>query len=509
MVRHALTLQQLLQLAGCSGSELSQYPIDLRQLQVTELTCDSRDVTPRTVFIAIPGTRTDGHAFLLEAATAGAIFAIVRNRNPDIPLPQLEVDCPASTYSQLCLKLALGKANFIQTAGITGTNGKTTTAWMLQAILQAAGRQTGVIGTICHHDGVDQLPSEMTTPDARVLGELFGAMSRQRTSHCAMEISSHALVQNRAAGLQLSAAAITNITQDHFDYHGDFESYRTAKASIVRLLHQEAPLLLNLDDAGCQQVLSDVSGSVPVITSSIENRAAEIFGSILQQNHRSTTVRLQLAQGDCDVRMKMVGHHNVSNCLIAAGLAEQMGVNLEAVVEGLQSLSSVPGRLERIDLGQPFQVFVDYAHTPDALQHCLRTLRSFTTGRVICVFGAGGDRDRSKRPKMGAAASVADRCLVTSDSPRSESPEAIIADVVAGISATTSVQPVVERQTAIAMALHEAVAGDTVVIAGRGHESMQEVRDGFVPLQDATCVRSVLKTLGFGSSELPNVSRSA
>ncbi|MEP3482147.1 MAG: UDP-N-acetylmuramoyl-L-alanyl-D-glutamate--2,6-diaminopimelate ligase [Fuerstiella sp.] len=509
MVRHALTLQQLLQLADCSGSELAEYPIDLRQLQVTDLTCDSREVKSGTVFVAIPGSRTDGHTFLFEAATAGAIFAIVRHRNPDLPLPQLEVNCPASTYSQLCLKLALGKTNRIQTAGITGTNGKTTTAWMLQAILQAAGRQTGVIGTICHHDGVGQLPSDMTTPDARVLGELFNAMSRQGTSHCAMEISSHALVQNRAAGLQLSAAALTNITQDHFDYHGDFDSYRTAKASIVRLLHQEGPLLLNVDDVGCQQVLSDISESVPVITCSIEKRDCEISGSILRQNHRSTTARLRLAQGDCDVRIKMVGDHNVSNCLIAAGLAEQMGVDLDAVVEGLQSLSSVPGRLERIDLGQPFQVFVDYAHTPDALQHCLRTLRSFTTGRVICVFGAGGDRDRSKRPQMGAAASVADRCFVTSDNPRSESPEAIIADIVAGISATTSVQPVVQRQTAIAIAIQEAEAGDTIVIAGRGHESMQEVREGFVPLHDAHCVRSVLKALGYGGAAVPQVYRSA
>lgn len=509
MVLYPLTLQQLLQLADLSVSAIADLPADFREMQVDDLTCDSREVSPGTVFVAIPGSQVDGHAFLLEAATAGALCAIVQKRHPEIPLPQVEVACPASAYSKLCLKLSLGKVNPVQTAGITGTNGKTTSTWMLQAILQAAGRQTGIIGTICHHNGLRQLPSKMTTPDAKTLGELFGSMSRHRTTCCAMEISSHALAQNRAAGIQLSAAAITNVTQDHFDYHGDADSYRRAKASIAELLHPEAPLLLNLDDVGCQAVLSDIAATVPVITCGIENDNAEISGEVLQKDHRSTTVRLRLAQGDCDVRMEMVGDHNVANCLIAAGLAEQMGVGLDDVVNGLQSLAVVPGRLERIDLGQPFQVFVDYAHTPDALRHCLQTVRSFTTGRVICVFGAGGDRDRSKRSEMGAAASVADCCIVTSDNPRSESPEAIIADVVTGFPATTCVHQVVQREAAIAIAIQEASAGDTVVIAGRGHESMQEVMSGFVPLKDATCVQSALEARGYGSSPVSRVSRSA
>lgn len=509
MVRYPLTLQQLLQLADVHSSAVGNVPAGLQKRQVQAVTCDSREVTDGTVFIAIPGSRFDGHAFLPEVAAAGAMLALVKQTDPSVPMAQIVVDCPASAYSQVCLKLSIGKLNPVQTVGVTGTNGKTTTTWMLQSILQAAGKQTGIIGTICHHDGIGDVESTMTTPDAKTLGELFQAMSQNQTTHCAMEISSHALAQNRAAGIQLSAAAITNVTQDHFDYHGDTESYRSAKTSITKLLYPEAPLLLNLDDEGCQAILRKISSNVPVITCGIHNRDAEICAKVLSANHQSTTVQLCLAQGDCNVRMNLVGTHNVANGLMAAGLAEQMGIRLDAIVEGLQSLSSVPGRLQPIDLGQPFQVFVDYAHTPDALRHCLHTVRTLTTGKVVCVFGAGGDRDRSKRPEMGAAASLADRCLVTSDNPRSESPEAIIADIVVGMDATTRKQAIVQRDAAIALAIQEAAAGDTVVIAGRGHESIQEIDGRLVPMDDADCARSALNALGYCEDKKPILARSA
>lgn len=509
MIRYPLTLCQFLQLADIPASVIARLPHGVRELQVQDLVCDSRDVGHGTVFVAIPGTRVDGHQFLLDAATAGAVCAIVQKSDPTVPLPQIATSCPASAYSRLCIKLSTGAVNPIQVAGVTGTNGKTTTTWMLQSILQASGKQTGAVGTICHHDGLRQLSSSMTTPDAKTLGELFRTMLQNRTTHCAMEISSHALSQHRAAGIQLSAAAITNITQDHFDYHLNMDAYRKAKASISTLLYPEAPLLLNLDDPGCQLALQNLAGSVPVVTCGIRNCESEISGEVLRKSHRSTTVRLRLAQGDCDLRLKMVGDHNVSNCLIAAGLAEQLGIRLEAIVDGLQALDSVPGRLQRIDSGQPFQVFVDYAHTPHALQHCLQTLRSFTTGRIICVFGAGGDRDRSKRPAMGAAVQIADLCIVTSDNPRSESPEAIIADIMKGIPATTEVLPVVQRESAIDIAIHSALAGDTVVIAGRGHETMQEVNGDMVPLNDSTAAESALNTLGYGSAPAVPFARSA
>lgn len=491
MMYRNLSLLQLTQVAEIPSDAIQHLPAVTLGRQVTDLTSDSRQVDQGAVFFAIRGSRCDGHNFLRDAAAAGAICAVVEKIDAAVPIPQIRTDCTATVYGKMCMKLSVG-ANTVQTAGVTGTNGKTTTTWMLQSILRQAGLQTGGIGTISHHDGRREVPSSMTTPDASTLGKLFRRMVENGTSHCAMEISSHALDQNRAAGLQLSAAAITNITQDHFDYHGDSHRYRTAKASIAKLLYPEAPLILNVDDPGCRIVQTQFDATTPVLTCGIENKTAELGGEIIRSTHRSTTVRLRLAQGDCDVRLRMIGHHNASNCLIAAGLAEQFGLRLDSIVEGLESLEAVPGRLQRIDRGQSFQLFVDYAHTPDALWHCLQTVRKFTLGRVICVFGAGGDRDRSKRPAMGEAASMADRCIVTSDNPRSECPDRIIQDVISGIHKTVDVLPVADRNTAIMTAVVGADVGDSVVIAGRGHEAFQEVEGNRIPLLDADVATKAL-----------------
>lgn len=498
MIQHSLSLLQLTQLAGIPRLSISRVPETLLTASIRGLTSDSRDVGPGTVFVAVRGSRFDGHHFLQEAANAGALCAIVQAVDASVNLPQIEVSCTATAYSKLCMKLSMG-TNSVQTVGVTGTNGKTTTTWMVQSILRQAGLRTGGIGTISHHDGNREVPSTMTTPDAATLGDLFRRMSENLTSHCAMEISSHALAQNRAAGVQLSAAAITNITQDHFDYHGDFEGYRLAKASIAHLLYPDAPLLLNIDDPGCCVVREELGRATPVLTCGVDHPTAELSAEILRATHRSTTIRLRLAQGDCDVRLKMVGNHNVMNCLIAAGLAEQMGVNLDSIIEGLQALDVVPGRLQRIDRGQSFQVFVDYAHTPDALRYCLQTVRAFTPGRVICVFGAGGDRDRSKRPAMGAAASAADCCIVTSDNPRSECPETIVQDVIGGMKETVNVIPVIDRAAAIDAAVLEADVGDSIVIAGRGHEAFQESNGRKIPFLDADVVTAALESLISGN----------
>lgn len=499
MTHHPVCLQQLMQLADIPPSSTCYLPAALLQQQVSEVTSDSRKVCPGAIFVAVAGSRFDGHDFLKDAATAGGICAIVETVDASVSIAQIAVPSTATALAKLCMKRSMGSQS-IQTVGITGTNGKTTTTWMLQAILEQAGLQTGRIGTISHHDGLRDVSSTMTTPDAETLGSLFGNMVRHRTSHCAMEISSHALAQNRAAGLQLSAAAITNITQDHFDYHGDVDSYQTAKASIAELLGPEAPLLLNVDDPGCRHVQQKLNAETRVVTCGIKDSTAELKGDVLRSTHRSTTIRLRLAQGDCDVRLKMIGEHNVSNCLIAAGLAEQMGIAADSIVEGLQSLESVPGRLQRIDRGQSFQLFIDYAHTPDALRHCLQTVRGFTVGRVICVFGAGGDRDRSKRSAMGNAASVADRCIVTSDNPRTEHPDVIIQDVIEGIHEGVSTRCVVDRATAIMTAIAEADVGDCVVIAGRGHETSQEINGRQIPFSDTDVAVAALDAVFRGDA---------
>ena len=332
----------------------------------------------------------------------------------------------------------------------------------------------------------------MTTPAADALGAQFAKMVQQRSSHCVMEISSHALVQQRCAAVPMSVAAITNVTQDHFDYHRTADGYRHAKSKIAELLHPDAPLLLNIDDAGCRQIFPGLDGRCRLITVALDSSDAELKAQVLSKTHRSQRIQLQLAQGTAQVRLRLIGRHNVANSLVAAGLAEQLGVRLKDIVDGLEAVHAIPGRLERIDQGQPFQVLVDYAHTPDALAHSIQTIRNFVPGRLLCVFGAGGNRDRSKRPLMGAAAGAADLAIVTSDNPRTESPGSIIHEIVAGFEPGTSYLTDTDRRAAIAHAFQMAEPGDVVLIAGKGHECYQEVDGHYEPFDDRIVARQIL-----------------
>ncbi len=269
---------------------------------------------------------------------------------------------------------------------------------------------------------------------------------------------------------------------------------------MAELLHECAPLLLNIDDPGCQFIMDRMAGSADVITFGVNNPEAELRATVLQKNHRSQRVQLALAQGDAEVRLRMIGQHNVANCLVAAGLAEQLGVRLKDIVAGLESLHCVPGRLERIDEGQSFQVLVDYAHTADALARCTSTIREFVPGRLICVFGAGGDRDQSKRPAMGEAASTADYCIVTSDNPRREDPQAIADQIAAGFRPETEYETLINRREAIAQAFQLAQPGDVVLLAGKGHESVQELGSSTVEFDDRDVARSLLRELAASQS---------
>ncbi len=489
-----VSLQQLLPTAN-----LNQHWTDpaaanqAAQIVVTGVKADSRRVTTGDVFVAVAGTQTDGHQFVRQAVANGAVAVVTEIPIEGISVPQYVTQCSASLFAKLCMTLNVGTHCPIVCTGITGTNGKTTASWMLRSILQAAGLRTGLVGTIETDDGVQCSDSNITTPAADALAAHMRRLMEQRATHSVMEISSHALVQKRCAGIRLSAAAITNITQDHFDYHRTVDAYRMAKASIAELLHADAPLLLNLDDPGCQFVMDRLVGSAGVITFGVDNPEAELRATLLQNNHRSQRVRLELAQGDAEIRLRMIGSHNVSNCLAAAGLAEQLGIRLADIIEGLESLHAVPGRLERIDEGQSFQVLVDYAHTADALDRSLTTIRDFVPGRLICVFGAGGDRDQSKRPKMGAAASIADYCIITSDNPRHENPQVIADQITAGCRTEYEVQ--LNRREAIAQAFDVAQPGDVVLLAGKGHESVQEIGDQRAKFDDREIARTLLQEM--------------
>lgn len=383
---------------------------------------------------------------------------------------------------------------FLTTVGITGTNGKTTTAWLLRSILEAAGKTTGLLGTIEYSDGRKRMPASLTTPAPQQLAQMFAEMTSQKASHCVMEISSHALDQSRCAAVPLTAAAITNITRDHFDYHNNAENYRTAKSRIADLLIPNAPLLIGIDDPGCRTVLGQLSSRASILSFGFCDEA-RIRAEIIAATSSRQQIRLTLLHGTVDVQLSLVGRHNVLNALTAAGLAEQLGVNLSVIAESLEAATHVPGRMERVDSGQPFSVFVDYAHTPDGIANCLATARSLSHGRVILVFGAGGDRDRDKRPEMAQAAEGADVVIVTSDNPRSESPAQIISDICSGFSSMVTVHTEADRNRAIQRAIQTAEPDDVVVIAGRGHETVQQMGDKSISFDDRKVVQHAVREL--------------
>lgn len=450
--------------------------------------------------MAIRGTQHDGHDFVASAAATGAKAVVVERQIPDVDVPQIVVKSTVNAWNRLCMALHGDPHEQLCIAGITGTNGKTTTSCLLRNILIAAGHPAGMLGTVEYTDGVRRFASRLTTPGAELQAKLMSSMVSQGTRHCVMEVSSHALQQQRCSTLRLAAAAVTNITHDHLDYHGTIADYRAAKAMIAELLHCDAPLLLNTDDTESSRLLEQAEFSCPVITFGSRS-ASELQYTVLTRTHRSQRLRLALAQGDVEVRVRLIGDHNAANCMAAAGLAEQLGISLPAIVRGLEGTREVPGRLERIDEDQPFQVFVDYAHTPDALRHCLETVRAFTHGNLICVFGAGGERDQEKRPEMARAAAAADRVFLTSDNPRSESPSQIIGDILQGFSTRRHVDVDTDRRAAIRRALEVAQPGDAVVLAGKGHEQSQVIGTETIPFDDRQVVRQLLQELNSPSPD--------
>ena len=462
---------------------------DIRVVDVTER---SSECAPGMLFAALPGTKTDGSRYAVQAIERGARSLLVAQPLPGISVPQCVVPNVRRAYAELCAAVAGYPSRKLGLAAVTGTNGKTTTTWLIRSILRAAGKRTGLLGTIEYSDGYSAQRAGMTTPDSRTLSSWLGAMVALRATHAAIELSSHALDQDRAAGTQLDVAIVTNVTQDHFDYHKNFKAYLASKARILGHCKRGGLAVLNADDPGSISLRPRVDGSLRLQTFGLE-QPADVTGTIIRESLAGTRFVLTAGSESIEICTSLIGRHNVSNCLAATAAALHFGLPLDVIASGIEALASVPGRLERIDGGQPCQVFVDYAHTEDALRRCVAFLRRLTRGRVICVFGAGGDRDRSKRPLLGKAAMEADLAVVTSDNPRSEPPDEIIRDILAGFEASTR-DPYVEpdRAEAIRWALERANPEDTVLIAGKGHETEQIIGQEIVPFDDREVVRQCL-----------------
>jgi len=469
---------------------------------------DSRQVQPGDIFVALRGSKVDGHQHIDSAIAYGAAGVIVERPLSRIGVPQCIVADTRTAYARICMECFGSPQQKLNTIGVTGTNGKTTTTWLLRSILETAGRITGMLGTLEYFDGRISEASTLTTPDCEQLARYMARMHRNQVTECVMEISSHALHQHRCAGIKLNAAAITNVSQDHFDYHGNADNYLAAKLRIATLLQDDKPLLLGIDDAGCQTILKHLPADRKTLTFGIDP-SADLRLESLHTSNSSQILRLQLQNSAIEIETTLPGQHNALNLLTAAALAEQQGVAANHIRDGLERVTRVPGRMERIDAGQAFSVFIDYAHTPDGITKCVATARGLTTGRVILAFGAGGERDRSKRPLMAVAARHADFVVVTSDNPRSESPKKIIDDIVMGFDAAHQFITCVDRQQGIRQAIQLAQPGDVVVIAGRGHEKDQQIGNRSISFDDCRVTRRLLLELLTGSYAESNSQRSA
>ena len=465
--------------------------VGVGDVHAARFTADSRRVCKGDVFVALRGAAGDGHHFLRQAVDAGAAAVVVEAPRSDIPVPQCVTCDTRVAWSRLCLALHEQPQQKLTIAGVTGTNGKTTTTWMLRSILQTAGHTTGLIGTIEYSDGVNRQPARLTTPDAMDVAEQFHRMRAQRASHCVMELSSHALDQRRCAAVPLAAAAVTNVTHDHLDYHGTRDNYLDSKSRINELLQPDAMLLSGLDADQHAEFVRRLPAGREVTTFGFD-AACDLRADVIQSGPTEQVVSLKLATAIVEVRSSLIGRHNALNLLAAAALAERLKMSPDQIVAGLEQLTHVPGRMERIDVGQPFTVVVDYAHTPDGLRQLVATCRAMTHGRVLIVCGAGGDRDRLKRPLMGAAVQDADVVYLTSDNPRSECPDRIINDLRGGLAPSQNVFTIRDREAAIRAAVEAATDDDVIVIAGRGHETTQIVGDRRIGFDDRRVTRRIL-----------------
>ncbi|HUS40318.1 MAG TPA: UDP-N-acetylmuramoyl-L-alanyl-D-glutamate--2,6-diaminopimelate ligase [Pirellulales bacterium] len=461
-------------------------------IKCSSVTADSRRCQPGDVFVAICGTEQDGHQFVGEALDQGASAVIAERLVPTRDVPLCIVRDSRMAFGKLCHELVDRPSERLKVIGVTGTNGKTTTACLIHSLFSVAGYQSGIMGTLGYCDGIRTAPSPLTTPSAATLAHTMQRMVSNGCSHAVLELSSHALAQRRTSGLELDVACLTNVGHDHLDFHGSQENYWKAKARIFRHLRAEGVSILNLDDPPSRKYLRHLDG--PVLTIGM-HREAELNATVIERFASEQTFLLRCGSDLIPVRTRIIGDHHVYNCLSAAAVGLTHGIDLPTVVRGLEAIDEMPGRMQRIEFGQPFSVFIDYAHTPDALRACLSTLKDVCDRRVICVFGAGGQRDKEKRPVMGRIVSeLADTAVITNDNPRQESADAIVLGILGGAD-RDACEIIVEtdRAAAIDAALSSAKEGDCVVIAGKGHETYQLIGDERIYFDDREVVRSWLR----------------
>ena len=483
-----------------SGLPAQILPSGAGKTTVNALCTDSRRVSPGALFFAMGGLRTDGNLYIEEAIHRGAAAVVSESPAGRVPsrVAYVQVDDIRKTLAEVARRFYNNPEKDLSLIGVTGTNGKTTVSTLVKHLMEYEGRQVGLIGTVAYMLGRRSLPASRTTPEA---SELYSMFAQMRDSGCAaavMEVSSHGIDQQRVWKMPFRICAFTNLTQDHIDYHRTMEAYFEVKARVFTGETGQPPqvAVINIDDAYGRRLLGMLPYGVKAVSFG-EGEDATWRATALELRDTGTRFTLTCPDGVFTIVSPLLGRYNVSNVLCALAIARSAGLDMEVALERLARFQGVPGRMEQIDCGQPFNVLVDYAHTPDALANALAMLRPITRGRLLVVFGCGGNRDRGKRPLMTRAVQdVADEAWATSDNPRGESIDAIFADMRTGVVQPQSIHWVEDRRRAIHLAIAAAAPGDAVLIAGKGHETYQEFSDTVAPFDDRAIARELLRLRG-------------
>jgi len=462
-------------------------------LNINNVQYNSRKVTPGDVFVCIEGFSADGHDYVLNAIESGAIVVICKkDLDIDENITVIKVSDTRKALAITASNVLENPVNDIKLIGVTGTNGKTTSAFMVKSILEKAGYKTGLIGTIANYIGNSKIKAERTTPESLELHKLFKDMRDEEVKYCVMEVSSHSLALDRVYGIRFSQGVFTNLTQDHLDFHKTFENYYEAK---LQLFKNATSSIVNIDDSYGTKIVKDIPADSIITTYSIEGEGDLVAKNILNHS-RGVEFDLQYKEEKIHINLCIPGRYNVYNALCSAGACISEGISLKSIKLGLEDVV-VPGRCEiatkEYDLG--FDVVIDYAHTPDGLENILKTAREFTKGRLISVFGCGGDRDKGKRPIMGKIGSnLSDIAIITSDNPRTEEPLDIIKDVISEMP-KKNYTVVENRKAAIKEAIRIAQKGDVIVVAGKGHEDYQILKDKIIHFDEREVISDVIKEL--------------
>lgn len=462
-------------------------------IEIKKIAYDSRQVEEDSLFICIEGFKTDGHNFIKKAIQNGAVAIMVEKELEEYPegISIVEVADSRETMAYLAATFFNNPLEKLELIGVTGTNGKTTTTYLIKAMLDNVGKAAGLIGTIKNIVGEKTLPTTRTTPESLDLYALFAEMVEANLSYAVMEVSSHALDLKRVTGMDYKVAVFTNITQDHLDYHHSIDEYLLAKSKLFQQVKDTGFSVVNLDDPKSDQIIALAKGEV---LSYAINKEADFQARNIKLDSRGVSFDVR-GRYNFSIRMKLAGLFNVYNTLAAIACGYALGISPEEIKDGLEKVTGVAGRFELVDEGQDFTVIVDYAHTPDGMENVLKTAHELAEGKIIIVFGCGGDRDKGKRPEMGRiAAEYGDLVVLTSDNPRSEEPLAIIKDIEKGMEdSDTPYEIFPDRREAIFYAIQKAAPGDMVLVFGKGHETYQIFRDKTIPFDDRQVAREALE----------------